>query len=451
MAAASATQAAPAQNKANEPSDIPRTEASSADTRASADSSASDGALSEERPTEAGAPPRAPSNNTAPAAPAGSSGQNKFRCRVAMACVHCRHRKIRCDGAQPSCYTCTRLQRKCEYERVSEQDNLLSRERKRLSRERKAARLAASANQTGAVRSGDDKLLVSMPGPMASAKVAAASASFGVPIPGMGVTATPTEVTPALIQAPPSDAAMAAASWTNVPATINPSTKDLMPWVMPSAYTSPDAASIATVSMPAPHDKLLSLRKTANPNMPELGDSAPMVADAPASAAASPGTGWAESMSLSPSESPFGSEETGGLPSLSGGSFSSETLAPLEINTAMETPLKLFSDQQISSASSTTPSSIDTQGLSDGSSSLGPGSMISPLSPQLAPPSFDTMEPGLEPGSLGPLDIGCDGLAAGMGLYSTSVPSSRGASLHGDHAPCSLPILSSWTHPMAGF
>ena len=78
-----------------------------------------------------------------------SSGQsnNKFRCRVAMACVHCRHRKIRCDGAQPSCYTCTRLQRKCEYERVSEQDNLLSRERKRLSRERKAARLAASASQ----------------------------------------------------------------------------------------------------------------------------------------------------------------------------------------------------------------------------------------------------------------------------------------------------------------
>ena len=54
-------------------------------------------------------------------------------------------RKIRCDGAQPSCSTCTRLQRKCEYERVSEHDNLLSRERKRLSRERKAARLAASA------------------------------------------------------------------------------------------------------------------------------------------------------------------------------------------------------------------------------------------------------------------------------------------------------------------
>jgi len=287
---------------------------------------------------------------------------------------------------------------------------------------------------------------------MASAKAAAVSASFGVPISGMGVTATPTEVTPALIQAPPSDAAVAAASWTNIPTTINPSTKDLMPWVMPSAYTSPDAASIATVSMPASHDTVLSLRTTADPSLLELNGSAPVPSDASASASASPGTGWAESMSLSPSESPFGSEGAGALPSLSDGSLSSETLGPLEINTAMETPLKLFSDQQMSSASSTTPSSIDTLGLSDGSSSMGPaGSMLSPLSPQLAPPSFDTMEPDLEPGAFGALDGGCDGLAAGMGLYSTSVPSSRGPNLPGDPAPSSLPILSSWAQPMAGF
>lgn len=454
MAAASAMEAVPAHNKANESSNIQNTAVSSMSAPASADVVTGNGAQGEDRPAEIGAAPRAPSSGPSTTAPcaAGTSGQNKFRCRVAMACVHCRHRKIRCDGAQPSCYTCTRLQRKCEYERVSEQDNLLSRERKRLSRERKAARLAASANQTGASRSVDDKTLVSIPpGPMASAKVPAASASFSVPIPGMGVTATPTEVTPALIQAPPSDAAMAAASWTNVPATINPSTKDLMPWVMPSVYTSPDAASIATVTMPPAHDTLLSLRTTADPSLLELNGSAPVLSDASASASASPGTGWADSMSLSPRESPFGSEGAAALPSLSGGSLSSQTLDPLEINTAMETPLKLFSEQ-MSSASSTTPSSIDTQGLSDGSSSLGPsGSMLSPLSPQLAPPSFDTMEPDLEPGALGAADGGCDGLAAGMGLYSTSVPSSRGPSLPSDAAPSSLPILSSWAQPMAGF
>lgn len=370
-----------------------------------------------------------------------------------MACVHCRHRKIRCDGAQPSCYTCTRLQRKCEYERVSEQDNLLSRERKRLSRERKAARLAASANQSGNARSADDKSHASIPPvPMASTKApTSAPASFAVPMPGMGITTTPTEVTPALIQAPPNDAAMAAATWANIPATINPSTKDLMPWVMPSAYTTPDAASLATVTMPPAHDALLSLRTTTDPSLLDLG-SAPVLSDASASASASasPGTGWADSMSLSPSESPFGSDGAGALSSLSGGSLPSEaTLGdPLELNTSMDTPLKLFSDQQMSSASSATPSSIDTQGLSDGSSSLGTaGSMVSPLSPQLAPPSFDTMEPGV----LGPFDGGCDGLAAGMGLYSASLPASSGASLLGDPVPSSLPILSSWTHPMAGF
>ncbi|WFD22785.1 hypothetical protein MEQU1_001462 [Malassezia equina] len=453
--AASAMAAAPAQGAMRASSNIPSSASSSMSASAEADSGASDAAQGEGRALESGANARLASHGASNTAPnsSSSSGQNKFRCRVAMACVHCRHRKIRCDGAQPSCYTCTRLQRKCEYERVSEQDNLLSRERKRLSRERKAARLAASANQTNATRHVDDKPMVTMPpGPMASAKVSVASAPFAVSMPGLGVTATPTEVTPALIQAPPNDAAMAAATWANIPSTINPSTKDLMPWVMPSAYTSPDAASLATVTMPPAHDTLLSLRTTADPSLLELNGAAPVMSDASASASASPGTGWADSMSLSPTESPFGSEGAAALSSLSGGSLSSETMDPLEINTALETPLKLFSDQQMSSASSTTPSSIDTQGLSDGSSSLGPaGSMVSPLSPQLAPPSFDTMEPSLEPGAFGALDGGCDGLAAGMGLYSTSVPASSGPTLPGDPVPSSLPILSSWTHPMAGF
>lgn len=42
------------------------------------------------------------------------------RARVSMACIHCRQRKIRCDGQQPTCSTCFRLGRYCVYESISE-------------------------------------------------------------------------------------------------------------------------------------------------------------------------------------------------------------------------------------------------------------------------------------------------------------------------------------------
>nr|CDI51965.1 c6 transcription factor [Melanopsichium pennsylvanicum 4] len=70
-------------------------------------------------------------------------GKGKARARINMACIHCRHRKIRCDGAQPSCATCVRLHRECEYEPVTEYENLISRERKRRNKEKKAARMAS--------------------------------------------------------------------------------------------------------------------------------------------------------------------------------------------------------------------------------------------------------------------------------------------------------------------
>lgn len=55
------------------------------------------------------------------------------------------HSKIRCDGTLPVCSTCARLGRLCDYQKVSDFDNQLSRERKRRGKERKAARLAALA------------------------------------------------------------------------------------------------------------------------------------------------------------------------------------------------------------------------------------------------------------------------------------------------------------------
>lgn len=35
-----------------------------------------------------------------------------------IACVLCRKRKLRCDGARPSCGTCTRLSHDCSYDEV---------------------------------------------------------------------------------------------------------------------------------------------------------------------------------------------------------------------------------------------------------------------------------------------------------------------------------------------
>ncbi|CBQ70463.1 conserved hypothetical protein [Sporisorium reilianum SRZ2] len=79
-----------------------------------------------------------------PASPSGSQDdKGKTRARINMACIHCRHRKIKCDGTQPACATCVRLRRECEYEPVTEYENLMSRERKRRNKEKKAARVAS--------------------------------------------------------------------------------------------------------------------------------------------------------------------------------------------------------------------------------------------------------------------------------------------------------------------
>lgn len=62
-----------------------------------------------------------------------------LRPRVGMACQHCRHRKVRCDGQKPSCGLCTRLKRPCEYVKVTEEENAVLREKKRVSKLRRTA------------------------------------------------------------------------------------------------------------------------------------------------------------------------------------------------------------------------------------------------------------------------------------------------------------------------
>ncbi|GAA5907758.1 hypothetical protein JCM8208_005510 [Rhodotorula glutinis] len=58
--------------------------------------------------------------------------------RVSMACVACRKRKIRCDGAQPGCTNCSKHGKSpCRYERVTAEENLEVKMRKRLAKLRK--------------------------------------------------------------------------------------------------------------------------------------------------------------------------------------------------------------------------------------------------------------------------------------------------------------------------
>ncbi|EPQ31481.1 uncharacterized protein PFL1_00816 [Pseudozyma flocculosa PF-1] len=117
----------------------------------------------------------------------------KSRARINMACVHCRHRKIKCDGAQPSCATCKRLRRHCDYEPVTEHENLMSRERKRRNKEKKQARLAALS-----VYAGNSPLSVLHPGSWA---MASGSVRHYLDLPSAPVSPSYTEIVPAHIGA----------------------------------------------------------------------------------------------------------------------------------------------------------------------------------------------------------------------------------------------------------
>lgn len=286
-----------------------------------------------------------------------------------------------------------------------------------------------------------------------------------------------------------------------------------MPWVMilpfaghaegPSLAPVPDAMSATSMSPPGldtmsvatnEPESLVSLRSTADPSLLELSAPPSSLSDM---SPTSPSCGWGDPNSLSPCEPPlFGSEAGTTLSSKSGGSISSEAtlVDPLELKTSLDTPLKMFSDQQLpSSMLAPAPlSTLDgdgmmhTRGDSVASSLLGTKlSMgMSPLSPQLAPPSLDPLGPGLDECALtaemdtipaDPAMMGAQGGGHGYGpshglardgYAGGAVPSSASdapgrdaaihtdlssslpaARAHGTFEPSSLPILSSWTHP----
>ncbi|CAO1627916.1 unnamed protein product [Parajaminaea phylloscopi] len=83
-----------------------------------------------------------------------------------MACIHCRRRKIRCDGTEPACGVCQRLGKQCDYEAITEEENIVAREKKRASRFRKAqlAGVAGLSTASSPTSMAFPRFVVPMPG-----------------------------------------------------------------------------------------------------------------------------------------------------------------------------------------------------------------------------------------------------------------------------------------------
>ncbi|UOH84280.1 hypothetical protein LQV05_001074 [Cryptococcus neoformans] len=67
-----------------------------------------------------------------------SSSEGNRRQRISMACLYCRHRKIRCCGGSP-CGNCQRSKRQCDYAPVPEEVNRITREKKAFAKASKIA------------------------------------------------------------------------------------------------------------------------------------------------------------------------------------------------------------------------------------------------------------------------------------------------------------------------
>ncbi|KAK9894150.1 hypothetical protein P389DRAFT_103928 [Cystobasidium minutum MCA 4210] len=65
--------------------------------------------------------------------PESSDVSNDARRRITIACLRCRHRKIRCDGSEP-CNKCNSAGADCQYYAVTKEENQAAREKKALAK-----------------------------------------------------------------------------------------------------------------------------------------------------------------------------------------------------------------------------------------------------------------------------------------------------------------------------
>ncbi|PKI82819.1 hypothetical protein MVES_003280 [Malassezia vespertilionis] len=311
--------------------------------------------------------------------------------------------------------------RKCEYERVSEHDNLLSRERKRLSRERKAARVAANGPGRHASPL-EEKIAAGSVSPIQASSTSSSKSQtppFPIPTAPLGME-TSTNAADMCTIVPTGDQTISPA-WATTQG-FNP--KDMAPWMVQPAATTTLNSTITTHGFAANQDTLNTLRSVADPSLLEV--SAP---PAPSSLSSdSPSLmsmAWTDSdkQSESPCESNFLphhlTDFSSALQAMVNGPLgtASPAVDSMELNSAIDTPLKLFSDvQQL-------PSLVDSASPSEGSnalsestpSALNSSNAISPLSPRLAPSAFEDFD------SRGLAGFGTPEVQH-LGLYSSSLP-----------------------------
>ncbi|KAF8582821.1 hypothetical protein K439DRAFT_1350360 [Ramaria rubella] len=87
------------------------------------------------------------------------TAQGKMRTRVYVACLQCRSRKIRCDGAKPKCQKCARRSSECDYDAAPKRRGPDKKPgaRQRTSKKAKAAKEEAARKQGGSVAGTSDQ------------------------------------------------------------------------------------------------------------------------------------------------------------------------------------------------------------------------------------------------------------------------------------------------------
>lgn len=80
--------------------------------------------------------------------PESSDASNDQRRRITIACLRCRHRKIRCDGSDP-CNKCKSAGTDCEYYAVTKEENQAAREKKALAKANRTKTLKVTPPQLG--------------------------------------------------------------------------------------------------------------------------------------------------------------------------------------------------------------------------------------------------------------------------------------------------------------
>ncbi|KIO21922.1 hypothetical protein M407DRAFT_79749 [Tulasnella calospora MUT 4182] len=86
--------------------------------------------------------------------------------RRGEACVECRRRKLRCDGAKPNCTICLKADRKCRYEKILARPVYLVLQERLAALERRYQRLTSASPRTAILRTTMPTIQIDTPTPV---------------------------------------------------------------------------------------------------------------------------------------------------------------------------------------------------------------------------------------------------------------------------------------------